>query len=334
MATPLTSATIAAGSDSRCSLPFSTPNAAIVAPTNAPPISKRMSRSPRCPEGTFIALYATVIVSGSQRLFMTVLKGAQVLITGAAGGFGRQMIRQFSAAGCQLLIHDRDSAQLAAAATDTDVLARFVSDLSTSAGCAELVRDVRQSGHDVDVLINNAGIGVGGRFDEVPDDRWEQVIDVNLLAPMYLCRAYMPSMMQRRTGHIVNISSVAGLIGARNVASYSAAKFGLRGFGEALAEEVREFGVKVSTVFPWFSKTPILESEYFGSQQRLDVPADIVTDPADVVAAIVRGIENDRELIYPDSMSRRIQFVKRHFPRLTTYMMRRQLTSILPAKES
>ena len=103
---------------------------------------------------------------------------------------------------------------------------------------------------------------------------------LDLLAPMRICYQFLPHMIDRGSGHIVNISSVAGWIGAPGIASYSAAKFGLRGFSEALSADYAECGIKVSTVCPFFSRTPILKSEQFGISERREVPDKLVTDPA------------------------------------------------------
>ena len=148
-------------------------------------------------------------------------------------------------------------------------------------------------------------------------------MQIDLLSPMRLCEMFLPQMIERGSGHIVNISSIAGWIGARRLTSYCAAKFGLRGFSESLSRDVEEYGIKVSTVYPWFSRTPILNSEHFGPEEKVDVPDDVVTDPADVVAAMLRGIRNDKLHIFPDKMSGRIQFMKRHVPRLFDRLIRR-----------
>lgn len=259
---------------------------------------------------------------------MTDLNNAVVLITGAAGGFGRHMIRQFLAAGSQLILHDMSAEPLARAhaevANDSDqVLASIAADLSDATGCRSLFDAVSESGLSPDILINNAGIGVGGRLDLVPGNRWEQVIQVDLLSPMRLCAMFLPAMIERRSGHIVNIASIAGWVGPKGLTSYAASKFGLRGFGESLSGDVEEFGICVSTVYPWFSNTPILDSEQFGPEDRLKIPDDVLTDPADVVEEIIAGVRANKPHIFPDKMARRIQFMKRYFPGLLSMSLRR-----------
>ena len=250
---------------------------------------------------------------------MTDLNDAVVLITGATGGFGRQMTAQFLAAGSRLVLSDLDASALEKLTAEFQteagsILGHVAADLGHEAGCRRLYDGVQSMRLQPDILVNNAGIAVGGRFDHVPADRWEQVVQIDLLAPMRLCYLFLPQMIERSSGHIVNISSLAGWIGATGIASYSAAKFGLRGFSEALAVDYEDSGIRVSTVYPFFSRTPILDSEQFGPAERREIPDDMATDPADVVAEIIKGVQKNRRDIFPDKTSRRIHYLKRFAP--------------------
>jgi len=250
---------------------------------------------------------------------MTDLNNAVVLITGAAGGFGRQMTAQFLAAGSRLVLSDIEASALDTLTAEfqtkaNQILGSVAADLGDEVGCRRLYDGVQSLGLQPDILVNNAGIVVGGRFDHVPADRWEQVVQLDLLAPMRLCYLFLPQMIERGSGHIVNISSLAGWIGASGMASYSAAKFGLRGFGEALAADYEDCGIDVSTVYPFFSRTPILDSEHFGCAERREIPEDMVTEPADVVAEIIMGVQKNRRDIFPDRSSRRVHYLKRFAP--------------------
>lgn len=259
---------------------------------------------------------------------MTDFNNAVVLITGAGGGFGREMTRQFIAQGSRVVLHDLHPEMLQTVRDEnvggsSQILASITADLSDAAGCQKLFDEAGAAGLHPDMLINNAGIGVGGRLDCVPRDRWEQVMQVDLLSPMRLSELFLPQMIERQRGHIINISSIAGWIGAKRMTSYCAAKFGLRGFSESLSKDVEEYGIKVSTIYPWFSRTPILDSAHFGPEEKTDLPDDVVTDPADVVAAMLRGIRKDKLHIFPDKMAWRIQFVKRHAPKIFDRIIQR-----------
>jgi short-subunit dehydrogenase len=269
---------------------------------------------------------------------MTDLNDAVVLITGASGGFGRQMTRQFLAAGSRVLLTDIDATSLDSLSAEfqTDsgqILGSVTADLADEAGCRKLFDGVQAFGFNPDILINNAGIGVGGRFDHVPSNRWEQVLQINLLAPMRVCYLFLPQMIERGSGHFVNISSLAGWIGTSGIASYCATKFGLRGFSDALASDYEDHGIKVSTVYPFFSRTPILNSEQFGYATRREVPDDMVTDPADVVARIVDGVKKNRRDIFPDKMSRRIHYLKRFVPWVIPMINRRMQERTMSTEE-
>ena len=250
---------------------------------------------------------------------MTDLNNAVILVTGATGGFGREMTRQFLDEGSRLLLTDIDAAALDSLTGefqtgDGRILHSVAADLADEAGCHMLFDVMQATSLNPDILINNAGIGVGGRFDHVPLDRWEQVLQLNLLAPMRISYLFLPQMIERGSGHIVNISSLAGWVGASGMASYSATKFGLRGFADSLASDYEEFGIRLSTVYPSFSRTPILDSEQFGYEERHEVPDELISDPADVVAAILKGVKNNTRDIFPDKTSRRVHYLKRFMP--------------------
>ena len=202
-----------------------------------------------------------------------------VLITGAGGGSGRQMVRKFGAAGARLTLTDCSERLLCDAvnaAGDVGV-ASAVANLATEEGCdaiAGLCRCVP------DILVNNAGIGVGGRLDHIPRDQWEALMQLKLLATMRLLNLLVPQFVERGSGHIASISSLAGWIGSPGLSAYCASKNGLRGFGKSLAADLEGTGVHVTNVYPCFSRTPILDSPQHGFDQRRVPPAYLVSDPA------------------------------------------------------
>lgn len=256
---------------------------------------------------------------------MTELTGKTVLITGAGGGFGRQMVHQFGAAGAKLLLTDVSDDALRDATEDagSDLVASLAADLSTEKGCDAVAGLGTASGAPPDILVNNAGIAVAGRLDHVPRERWETLMQLNLLAPMRLCDRLLPEMVERGSGHIVNISSIAGWIGSQGLSSYCASKFGLRGFGESLAGELKGTGVHVTNVYPCFSRTAILDSPQYGYEQRRGVPDYLVSDPADVVAQIVKGVRRNRRHVFPDRHARLIHYASRFAPWLMPLLDRR-----------
>ncbi|MCB8943632.1 MAG: SDR family NAD(P)-dependent oxidoreductase [Ardenticatenaceae bacterium] len=261
---------------------------------------------------------------------MTNLNRATILITGAAGGFGREMIKQFLGKSGRLILTDVDEARLTEVAHAVqqqvgsgEIVACVAADLATAVGCQKLYAFCQSLALPLDVLVNNAGLGVYGRFDETPAERWEQVMAVNLLAPMRLIHTFVPDMIARGRGHLVNMSSIAGWVGSSGLATYAASKYGLRGFGEALCEELKPYGVRVTAVYPFFSRTPILDSPRFGVMQRGPLPDEMVTNPADVIGEVVRGIEQNKQHIFPDKTARQMHMLKRYWPGLLQWVTRR-----------
>ena len=268
---------------------------------------------------------------------MTEPANRTVLITGAGGGFGRQMVRQFRGAGAKLLLTDVSDEALEGAQNDagTDLVASVVADLSTSEGCGAVADLCASSGLTPEILVNNAGIAVAGRLDHVPRDRWETLMQLNLLAPMRLCDLFLPAMIERGSGHIVNVSSIAGWIGSQGLSSYCASKFGLRGFGESLAGELKGTGVYVTNVYPCFSRTPILDSPQYGYEQRRGVPEYLVSDPADVVARVIKGVRRNQRHVFPDRHARVIHYLTRFAPWLVPLLDRRlHAQSIVAARRA
>ncbi|MCA9985956.1 MAG: SDR family oxidoreductase [Anaerolineales bacterium] len=270
---------------------------------------------------------------------MTQLANKTILITGAAGGFGQEFARQLLARGNQLILTDWQAEPLAQLATNAtgpgQVLAHFATDLLALDGPETLARQTQELDTPVDILINNAGTAVFGRVDEVPAEQWQRVVQLNLMVPMALSAAFAAPMIQRGSGHIVNISSVAGWTADIGLSAYAASKFGLRGFSETIAAELRPHNVKVSVAFPFFSRTPILNSPRFGSY-AVDRPATDaipgITEPAAVVAAMLAGIERDHLHIFPDRTGRTLYRLSRYTPRLFAFLRRRMtLANQLPA---
>lgn len=254
---------------------------------------------------------------------MTQLSEAVVLITGAAGGFGQEFTRQLLIANSQLILTDLDKNVLEKQAqiiqsqvTTGKIIACLSANLSSREECENLYQQVKLLGVPVDILINNAGIGLFGRMDEVPREKWEILMQVNLLAPMRLSTLFIADMIARQKGHIVNISSLAGWSAPAGLAHYSTSKFGLRGFSEGLFNEVKDYNVKVTAVYPFFSRTPILKSERYGTlaQEIDEFPDNLATDPVKVIEQAIQGIIRNQLHVFPDAIAKNVQLLKRFAP--------------------
>lgn len=229
-----------------------------------------------------------------------------VLITGATGGLGKEMVSAFLREGSILILSDISESALKDLTLKLKgygtgkILGHIAVDLTTKEGIDDLVRfTLGYSESGPDILINNAGIAFFGPFHEVPSNKWEKIIELNLLAAMRLTHAFLPYMIKRQSGHIVNVSSVAGIVATPGLAAYSTSKFGIRAFGEALSRELKSKGIEVTNLYPFFTRTPILESEQFGVKQKKTLPDFVLADPKDVINDLMWGIKNNTLHVFP-----------------------------------
>ncbi len=253
------------------------------------------------------------------------LDGKVILITGAAGGFGGAMVRQFLRAGSRLILADlaRDALEARVAtilkeshleARASQILGYVAADLATDAGCAATHAQAIAISPHIDMLVNNAGIAMSGYFAEIPQDAWEKLMAINLLAPMRLTYRFLPAMMARRSGYIVNVSSLAGITGTPSIVPYSTAKFGLRGFGEALGNELASHHIHTTNIYPFFARTAILDSPHHGSATRTQLPDRILYSPDFVVEQLLRGIRRQRREVFPGAVPRVAYWLRRFAP--------------------
>ena len=256
-----------------------------------------------------------------------------VLVTGAGGGFGRHMVRQFRGAGARLVLTDltEDALRDVAADAGDALVTTLATDLASDAGTDAIVELCRSSNLVPDILVNNAGVGFAGRIDHVPREKWEALMQLNLLAPMRLVNYFVPDMVARGSGHIVNISSLAGWVGSHGMSAYCASKFGLRGFGVALAADLEDTNVHVTNVYPCFARTPILDSPRYGYDEPMEVPPALISEPADVVAAMLQGIRQKRLHVFPDKHARRVHLLTRFLPWLVPILNRRMRAQAIAA---
>jgi short-subunit dehydrogenase len=213
------------------------------------------------------------------------LNGSAVLVTGATGGIGRAIVRAMHDRGANVIASGRKREVLDELARDVRGVEPLVADLCDPAQVEALV-----FGRHVDVLVANAALPASGRLETFTVEEIDRALDVNLRAPMQLARALVPRMRERGTGHLVFISSLSGKMASAGASVYNATKFGLRGFGFALNEELRGTGVGVTTVFPGF----IREAGMF-ADSAAKLPRGVGTrTPDNVAKAVIRGIEKDR----------------------------------------
>jgi len=241
------------------------------------------------------------------------IRDKNVLLTGAAGGMGRLLARALHERGGHLALVDANAQALESVAKELPGAHAIVGDLSTAAGCAKIAAEAQDAVGPIDVLINLAGIMSFRCFEDEAPETVERLIRVNLLGPMLLTRAVLPQMLTRDSGRIVNVGSVFGSIAFAYFTAYSASKFGLRGFSEALRRELHDTGVKVMYVAPRAVKTPLNTGRIMRMGEAVKMNMD---EPEVVVKKILEAIDNDRKEVYigfPESLFVQINV---RFPRL------------------
>jgi 3-oxoacyl-[acyl-carrier protein] reductase len=212
------------------------------------------------------------------------LEGRTALVTGGSRGIGRAIAAELAKAGATVVIAYRSGAEEADAAVGEIGCRAIQADVSDS---NEAKRLVEEAG-DVDVLVNNAGITRDGLLVRMSDDDWRTVLDTNLGGTFNTCRAVTRGMMKRRSGSIVNVSSIVGVRGNPGQTNYSASKAGIIGFTKALARELGSRGVRANVVAPGYISTRLTTElpEELQSAMLANTPLGRFGDPEDVAGAV------------------------------------------------
>ena len=192
------------------------------------------------------------------------------LITGASAGLGVEFARQLSKRGHRLVLAARRKDRLDALAAELGNARAIAIDLGERGAAAKLLAEVDAEGEIVHLLINNAGFGLGGRFAELDAERQRQMIDLNIGALTDLCRGVAPRMIERRGGGILNVASTAAFQPGPGMAVYFATKAFVLSFTEALHEELKPHGVRVSALCPGPTRTEFGEVAGFGKNGAFD----------------------------------------------------------------
>jgi len=253
------------------------------------------------------------------------LKDAKVILTGAAGGIGSAIAMALATVGCRLLLVDRNQQALSGLAESLGRLGvaahTLAVDLTQAEDRAAVVQQAQARLGGIDILINNAGLLDFAPFESEDPQVIERLIQVNVTAPLLLTRVALPVMLARQQGRVVNMGSTFGSIGFPYFAAYSASKFALRGFSEALRRELDGTGIGVTFVAPRATRTAFNTNAVNRMNEALKVAMD---PPARVAAAVVEAIRADRKDVYvgfPESFFARLNAV---LPRLVDGALRKQ----------
>jgi NAD(P)-dependent dehydrogenase (short-subunit alcohol dehydrogenase family) len=256
------------------------------------------------------------------------LRGRKCLVTGAAGGIGRATAQAVASKGGSVVLTDiqadplRETASLIESAGGT-VLHTAAADVTDRDAVEAVARDVHAEHGSLDVVMNVAGVSTWGPVELLGEEHWRRMIEINLMGPVHVISAFVPPMIDAgRGGHLVNVSSAAGLLGLPWHAAYSASKFGLRGVSEVLRFDLRRHGIGVTLVCPGGVDTPLVNTlEIVGvdrdhpAVRKMTARFRRHADSAEHVAGkIVRGVERDRYLVYTSRDIRAAHLLQRYFP--------------------
>jgi NAD(P)-dependent dehydrogenase (short-subunit alcohol dehydrogenase family) len=257
---------------------------------------------------------------------MAFLSSAIAVVTGAGSGIGRALAKQLSAAGSALALADIDENTLletagmlpgGRAAVSTHVL-----DVADEAGVRAFAENVQRTHGRVTLLINNAGVALHGMFEEISLDDFRWLMGINFWGTVYGVKYFLPILKQQPRGHIVNLSSIFGIVAPAGQTAYSSSKFAVRGFTEALRHELEGSSVFVSCVHPGGIRTPIAARGRLGTNAPKSRKEDSVsrlarlakTSPEDAAARILRGVERREPRILIGFDARQIDIMQRLRP--------------------
>lgn len=251
--------------------------------------------------------------------------GRRCLLTGAASGIGRATALRLARDGAELFLTDRDADGLETTVADARALGAKVSmyralDISDYDAVVQFAADVHRAHPAMDVVMNIAGVSAWGTVDRLTHQHWKSMVDVNLMGPIHVIETFVPPMIAaRRGGHLVNVSSAAGVVALPWHAAYSASKYGLRGLSEVLRFDLARHRIGVSVVVPGAVKTSLVHTVQIAGVDRDDPNVQKWTDrfaghavpPEKVAERILTGVRRNRYLVYTSPDIRALYLFKR-----------------------
>lgn len=264
------------------------------------------------------------------------LRGRTVLVTGAGSGIGRETALAFARRGADLEICDLSKEGVAETASRIEALGRGRAraetvDVADAAQMEAWATGVHERVGAVDVLVNNAGVAIGGGFLHTTLDDWDWILGVNLRGVVHGCHFFLPRMVERgRGGHVVNVASAAGFVANESLAAYSTTKFGVVGLSEALRDELHRHGIGVTCICPGLINTPITRAaKLVGPMAQGDTRSDMIRTyerrnygPERVAAAVLRAVQRNRAVapVAPEAWA--LYYLKRFAPGLLAWLGR------------
>jgi 3-dehydrosphinganine reductase len=260
-----------------------------------------------------------------------------VLVTGGSSGIGLAAAKQLAAAEAHVWLTARRPEVLEAALKEVQTARRDPSqlcgivpaDISDPKQAAQVIATVTKSAGAPDIVFNSAGITQPGYIQELSLEVFERLMQVNYLGTVYVTTAVLPAMLERGSGHIINISSMAGYLGVFGYSAYCATKFAVAGFSEVLRAEMKSHSIRVSVAFPPDTDTPQLAyEEPFKPAETKAISGNAKALSADVVArSILQQAEKGHFMIFPGTDSRLFYLLTSKLPKSLVFAILDQMAA-------
>jgi short-subunit dehydrogenase len=261
---------------------------------------------------------------------MTTIRGSAAAVTGAASGIGRALALELAARGCDLALADRDEAGLQATAAEigrasSQKVTVHRVDVGEPAEIADFAHAAIAAHPGLNIVVNNAGVALLGQFHEIDQAQMDWLMNINFWGVVHSTRAFLPHLARQREAHIVNLSSIFGIVAPPGQTAYAAAKFAVRGFSESLRHELQMAAspVRLSVVHPGGVSTNIVRNSHSGTAvtdnarraqtiERFDAVAR--TTPAAAALRMITGIEKNQPRILIGNDARFMDLLQRFRP--------------------
>lgn len=272
--------------------------------------------------------------------------GKTAVITGAASGIGEALARELASRACNLALADINADALETVAASLRSNEIRVTSHTLDVGDRDAIHafaDTVKAEHGgADLLFNNAGVAIGGTFDQISESDFEWLVNINFWGPIRMARAFMPLLKGSEDAHITNISSIFGVIAPAGQTAYSASKFGVRGFSDALRHELQGSKIGVTTVHPGGVATNIAKQARVPkgtSQAEIDATqkqaaANLVMPPPQAAGIILRGVERRKPRVLVGRDAHLLAWMEKISPSRYWSMMKWRLGRPGPAKET
>ena len=260
-------------------------------------------------------------------------KNKIILITGASSGIGKQTAIEFAKKGANLILVARRKEKLELVAKELEKFKTSVlvcpCDVSDKDQVKEMSKIVLEKFDSIDILVNNAGFAIYGSVSDLSIDEIESQMETNYLGMVYCIKNFLPSMLEKKSGHIVNVASVAASFGLPGIASYCASKFAMLGFSEGLKHELKNSGIGITVVSPIMVKTNFFDHPSFEKMPKYS-PTSLSSKS--VANAILKASNSPRLEIIVPSPVRIVVWLKNTFPYLINPILGKSFKNKLDSK--